>query len=127
MAAVAEEDPLSRAPSLRLDDLADRTVALCARAATTNESLWPVDRRPQTVEVAKVDEWLTLIATGDAVGVTADGTRHSHLYPGVRYLPISDAAPITVHLVHPRIQTHPETDTFLKFVQQAVGSDRSRE
>ncbi|WP_235874778.1 LysR family transcriptional regulator [Saccharopolyspora aridisoli] len=126
VAAVSEEDPLSRAPSLRLDDLADRTVALCATAATTNESLWPVNRRPQTAEVANVDEWLTLIATGDAVGVTADGTRHSHLYPGVRYLPISDAAPITVHLVRPRIQTHPEADTFLEFVQRAVGaSDRS--
>ncbi len=99
-------------------------MALCATAATTNESLWPVNRRPQTAEVANVDEGLTLIAAGDAVGVTADGT--GRLYPSGRYLPISDAAPITVHLVRPRIQAHPEADTFLEFVQRAVGaSDRS--
>ena len=120
LAAVAAEDPLADAASLRLTDLADRTVALCSTAATTTACLWSADRRPRTVDVANVDEWLTVIATGDAVGVTAEGTCHSHPHPGVRYRPICDASPITVHLVCPRTPTHSATDAFREHVLRTV-------
>jgi DNA-binding transcriptional LysR family regulator len=126
LAAVADEDPLAGAESVRLADLADRPVAICATAATTNATLWPQGRRPRTFEVANVDEWLTVIATGDAVGVTAEGTEHSHPYPGIRYLPISDADLITVHLVWPRTPTHPATQAFHGHVQRAVRAMRAR-
>ncbi|GAA2805141.1 LysR family transcriptional regulator [Saccharopolyspora taberi] len=124
MAAVADTDPLADADSVRLDSLADRPVALCATAATTTASLWPPERRPCTVEVANVDEWLALIATGDAVGVTAEGTQHSHPYPGIRYVPVLDADPVTVHLVWPRVPTHPETESFREHVRSVVGAVR---
>lgn len=51
LAAVPEGDPLARRPELRLADLADRPVVLCATAATTDR-LWPAARRPRTFEVA---------------------------------------------------------------------------
>lgn len=122
LAAVPDGDPLAHRPAVGLADLADRTVVLCATAATTT-GLWPEGRRPRTFEVANVDEWLTVIATGDAVGVTAEGTEHSHPHPGVRYLPLSDAPPVTVRLARPRIPTHPATLTFLDHLRGMTGAE----
>ncbi|WP_316959734.1 LysR family substrate-binding domain-containing protein [Streptomyces sp. TRM68367] len=120
LAAVPEGDPLVRREVVRLADLADRPVVLCATAATTG-GLWPDGQRPRTFEVANVDEWLTLIATGDAVGVTAEATENSHPHPGVRYLPLADAPPVTVRLVWPRTATHPATLAFLDHVRRMTG------
>jgi DNA-binding transcriptional LysR family regulator len=120
LAAVAESDPLAGAESVRLTDLVDRSVAICATAATTKASLWPREQRPHTFTVANVDEWLTVIATADAIGVTAEGTKHSHPYPGIRYVPISDADPVIVHLVWPRIPTHSRTGAFREHVERSV-------
>lgn len=122
LAAVPDNDPLAGLTSVRLSDLAGRPVALCATAATTGPDLWPHGQQPQTFEVANVDEWLTAIATGDAVGVTAESTGHSHPYPGIRYLPISDAEPLTVYLVAPRIPTHSATEAFREHVLHTVGA-----
>jgi hypothetical protein len=75
------------------------------------------------VKVPGVDEWLTVIATGEAVGVTTEGTIHHHPHPGVHYLPLTDAAPVTVHLAWPTTSTHPSTEAFLHLAQEhAVGS-----
>ncbi|WP_017559329.1 LysR family transcriptional regulator [Nocardiopsis baichengensis] len=120
VAALPDGDPLAASGSLRLEDLADRDVALCTTAASTGPGLWPEGRRPRTVEVADVDEWLAAIATGEAVGVTAEGTVHGHPYPGVRYVPISDAPPVTVHLVWPEVPTHPATGAFAEHCTGAL-------
>ncbi|MER5209741.1 LysR family transcriptional regulator [Streptomyces sp. NPDC002838] len=122
LAAVPEDDPLARRPAVRLTDLADRPVVLCATAATT-AGLWPDGRRPRTFEVANVDEWLTVIATGEAVGVTAAATEHSHPHPGVRYLPLTDAPAVTVRLAWPRTPTHPATLAFLDHLRDMTGAD----
>ncbi|MFJ5547503.1 LysR family transcriptional regulator [Streptomyces sp. NPDC093225] len=125
VAALAEDDPLvqSGRPRVTLAEVAARTVALCATAATTGEELWPGDRRPAaTLEVANVDEWLTAIATGDAVGVTADATRHSHPQPGVVYRPLADAAPVTVRLVWPAEPAHPATGTFRDHARRTLAA-----
>ncbi|MGW3117789.1 LysR family transcriptional regulator [Streptomyces sp. NPDC001107] len=121
LAAVPECDPLATRPSVRLTDLADRPVVLCATAATTAE-LWPEGRRPRTFEVANVDEWLTVIATGDAVGVTAEATEQSHPHPGVRYLPLADVPPVTVRMAWPRTPTHPATLAFLDRLQSLISA-----
>ncbi|MEV1079652.1 LysR family transcriptional regulator [Streptomyces sp. NPDC050211] len=121
LVAVPEDDPLAGRSAVRLADLADRPVALCATAATT-AGLWPEGARPHTFEVANVDEWLTAIATGDAVGVTAQATEHSHPHPGVRYLPLSDAPPVTVRMAWPRTPTHPATLAFLDHVRDTTGA-----
>ncbi|MFJ5121294.1 LysR family transcriptional regulator [Kitasatospora sp. NPDC088548] len=119
LAAVHDGHPLAGRDGVRLADLADQPVVLCATAATTGADLWPTARRPYTFAVPGVAEWLTAIATGEAVGVTAEGTGHSHPHPGIRYLPLTDADPVTVYLVRPRTPTHPATEAFLA---QAVRS-----
>ncbi|MBU3868165.1 LysR family transcriptional regulator [Streptomyces sp. 4503] len=121
LAAVSDSDPLVGRSVVRLADLADRLVVLCATAASTAD-LWPRGQRPTTIEVANVDEWLTTIATGEAVGATAEATEHSHPHPGVRYLPLADSAPVTVRLVWPRTPTHPATRTFLEHVRRMIGA-----
>lgn len=113
IAAVADGDDLAGRELLRLADLADRPVALCATATTTSAELWADGHRPHTFEVPGVDEWLTMIATGEAVGVTAEATEHSHPHPGVRYLPLEDAPEIDVYLVWSRSPSHPATGTFV--------------
>ncbi|UQA93158.1 LysR family transcriptional regulator [Streptomyces halobius] len=114
LAAVCEGDPLAGRAAVELADLAGRTIALCATASTTTAELWPTERRPRTtVEVTNVDEWLTVIATGEAVGVTAEATGHTHPHPGVRYVPITDAPHITVRAARRR-DPHPEGGAFIE-------------
>ncbi len=122
LAAVPDGHPLAGRDAVSLADLADQPVVLCSTAATTGADLWPEEQRPRTFQVPGVDEWLTTIATGEAVGVTAEGTVHSHPHPGVRYLALTDAPPVTVHLVHPRTPTHPATAAFRTRATQLLTS-----
>ncbi|MEU3027698.1 LysR family transcriptional regulator [Streptomyces incarnatus] len=124
MAAVPVGHPLTNRSEVVLADLGDETVALCASAATTSAELWPAGRRPRTVTVPGVDEWLTTIATGAAVGVTTEGTVHQHPHPGVCYLPVRDAEPVTVHLAWPARPGHPATDTFRRHVEDHLADQR---
>ncbi|MGW1137556.1 LysR family transcriptional regulator [Streptomyces zhihengii] len=114
--ATAADDPLAARAAAGLGDLAGRSVAVCATAATT-DGLWP-GGGPRTFEVANADDWLTVIATGEALGVTAEATAHSHPHPGVRYLPLPDAPRVTVRVARPRVPTHPATLAFLAHLRR---------
>ncbi|MCK1820330.1 LysR family transcriptional regulator [Streptomyces sp. XM83C] len=116
MAAVPLGHALADRTDVALAELRGETVALCATAATTGADLWPAHARPRTVTVPGVDEWLTTIATGAAVGVTAEGTVHQHPHPGVRYLPVRDAEPVTVHLAWPAVEVHPSAAAFREHI-----------
>ncbi|PSL43164.1 DNA-binding transcriptional LysR family regulator [Saccharothrix carnea] len=121
VAAVPEDHPFAPAPGVRLVDLADRPVAFCAAACSSSVELWPPGQRPGTFDVANTDEWLTVIATGDAVGVTAEATAHSHPHPAVRYLPLTDVGPVVVRVVWPRNATHPAADAFRHHAHEMLG------
>ena len=122
VAAVADDHPLAARDALALNDLVSETVAVCETARTTSADLWPAGARPRTVDVPGVVEWLTAIATGTAVGVTAAGTSHHNPHPGVTYLPLTDAEPITVHLAWPSSAPHPSTAAFIALAQQHLAS-----
>jgi len=55
-------------------------------------------RSPRFVETADVDNWLDTIATGTAVGTTAEATAHHLIRPGVTYRPVKDGPRIPVRL-----------------------------
>ncbi|MFI7541054.1 LysR family transcriptional regulator [Actinoplanes sp. NPDC049599] len=98
-AAVATDSALARRRSLRVEDLSRYTVAIDSRTGTTTLGLWPADARPTSVrETPAVDEWLTLIAAGQAVGVTAEATAHQYPRPGVAYRVLRQVPPISVRL-----------------------------
>ncbi|MFI5896612.1 LysR family transcriptional regulator [Actinoplanes sp. NPDC051513] len=98
-AAVATDNALARRRSVRMAELARYTVALDNRTGTTTPGLWPPGAAPaSTRESHGVDEWLTLIAAGQAVGVTSEATANQNPRPGVAYRAVRDAPPIEVRL-----------------------------
>ena len=107
--AVADDDPLARRRQLRLADLAERVVAVDPRTGTTTLDLWPVDGRPATEETRDVDDWLSVIATGRCVGVTAESTLTQYRRQGVVFRRLRDAPPVPVRLIWWRAEPHPAT------------------
>ena len=99
-AAVATDDPLARRRTLRLRDLSKRTLAIDTQTGTTTPELFQPLGSPAVVRsVRGVDEWLTLIAAGQAVGITSEATSNQNPRPGVAYRALRDAPPIPVSLV----------------------------
>jgi DNA-binding transcriptional LysR family regulator len=98
-AAVATDNPLARRRSVALRDLVRYTVAIDDRTGTTTLDLWqPPAAAPAVRRSHSVDEWLTLIAAGQAVGVTSEATANQNPRPGVAYRTVRDAPPIQVWL-----------------------------
>ncbi|SES38031.1 regulatory helix-turn-helix protein, lysR family [Lentzea xinjiangensis] len=122
LAAVADDHPLAARDAVALGDLAGEVVSVCETAATTTADLWPVGARPRTADVPGVVEWLTSIATGATVGVTAAGTSHHNPHPGVTYLPLTDAEPVTVHLAWPSPPAHPSTGAFVALARRHLAA-----
>lgn len=116
MCALAADDPLARRRAVRLGDLAGRTLLVDPRTGTTTLELWPPDARPATAETHDIDDWLTQIATGTSVGVTAESTAHQYPRPGVVYRPVRDAEPIAVRLAWWRDDAHPATQAVVEAV-----------
>jgi DNA-binding transcriptional LysR family regulator len=118
IAAVAASNSLNSKAALNLSDLAPGPIVVCSTAPTATASLWEhTGRSPRTISVSDTDEWLTRIAIGDAVGVTAAATTKSHQHPDVAYLPIQDSPPVDVAMVWPAINPHPQVTAFANFAR----------
>ncbi|WP_010697067.1 LysR family transcriptional regulator [Saccharopolyspora spinosa] len=50
------------------------------------------------------------------------GHRAAHPHPGIRYLPSSDAAPVTVHLAWNPHPAHPAAATFREHTRRVVAA-----
>lgn len=98
-AAFAADHPLAAQESVSLDDFIGETVAVDARTGSTTPDLWPPDRRPAIRTTNVTDDWLTLIASGRAVGITAEATAAQYPRPGLVYRPVVDAPPVVVRLL----------------------------
>ncbi|RZB14624.1 LysR family transcriptional regulator [Streptomyces sp. F001] len=116
LCALAADDPLARRRSVRLAELAGRRLLIDRRTGTTTPELWPPDARPDTEETHDVDDWLTVIATGRCIGVTAESTAHQYRRPGVVYRPVRDAEPVAVRLIWWRDDPHPATQAVIELL-----------
>ncbi|OIJ62620.1 LysR family transcriptional regulator [Streptomyces mangrovisoli] len=116
LCAMAADDPLARRRSVRLADLAGRTVLIDRRTGTTTAELWPPDARPRTEETHDVDDWLTVIGSGRCVGMTAESTAHQYPRPGVVYRQVRDAEPVAVRLAWWRDDPHPATTAVIELL-----------
>ena len=116
LCAMAADDPLARRRSLRLTDLSDRILLVDHRTGTTTADLWPEGARPVTQETADVEDWLTSIAAGRYVGVTAEATANQYPRPGVVYRPVRDAEPIAVRLAWWHDERHPATTAVIELL-----------
>lgn len=68
--ALASDDPWARRRSVRIDEIATRTLAIDRRTGTTTMNLWPGTAQPVVEYTHDIDDWLAAIATGRCVGVT---------------------------------------------------------
>ncbi|GAA5037701.1 LysR family transcriptional regulator [Streptomyces siamensis] len=116
LCALAADDPLARRRSVRLADIGGRTLLVDRRTGTTTTDLWPPDARPVTEETYDVDDWLTVIATGRCVGVTAESTANQYPRPGVVYRPVRDAEPVAVRIAWWRDDPHPATAAVMELL-----------
>ncbi|MGW2746518.1 LysR family transcriptional regulator [Streptomyces sp. NPDC001450] len=107
LCALAADDPLARRRSVRLADIAGRTLFVDRRTGTATPELWPPDARPAVAETYDVDDWLTVIAAGRGIGVTAESTANQYPRPGIVYRPVRDAEPVAVRLAWWRDDPHP--------------------
>ncbi|MFD7877334.1 hypothetical protein ACFV5G_25070, partial [Streptomyces sp. NPDC059766] len=82
--------------------------------ATTPPGVCPADARPAVEEIHDVDDWLTVIATGRCVGMTAESTANRYPRPGVVYRPVRDAEPVAVRLAWWRDDPHPATQAVIE-------------
>lgn len=99
LVAFAAGDPWTRRRSLRMAEIADRTVLVDTRTGTTQLDLWPPGSGPRSiVHTGDVDEWLDAIAAGEGVGTTAEATRAHYPRPGVVYRLVSDGPRIPVSI-----------------------------
>jgi len=125
-AALADDDPLAARPHLALDDLAGRRLAVVSAYGTTTLSLWPADRRPVVaVDARNVDDWLAVIAAGEAIGVTVESTAHAHPVPGITYVPLAGAPPVTVWLAWRRDAAHPWRGDFVALARAVCAPARA--
>lgn len=114
--AMAASDPLARRRSVRLADLSSRVLLVDRRTGTTTADLWPANARPEEQESRDIDDWLTVIATGSCVGVTAQSVVDQYPRPGIVYRPVRDAEPVAVRLVWWRDDPHPATHTVIELL-----------
>ncbi|MGK5171707.1 LysR family transcriptional regulator [Geodermatophilus sp. CPCC 205761] len=126
-AALAADDVLAGRRSVRLGDFAGRTVAVDVRTGTTTDELWPGPGGPGAVRtVHGVDEWLTVIAAAQAVGVTAEATARQHPRPGVVYRPVRDAPPVAVRLAWWAASPPDELEPLLQLVRERYAAPGGR-
>jgi DNA-binding transcriptional LysR family regulator len=118
LCAMASDDPLARRRSVRLADLAGRTLLVDRRTGTTTPELWPAGARPAIEESNDIDDWLTIIAGGRCVGMSAESTAHQYPRPGIVYRPVRDAEPVAVRLAWWRDDPHPAAPAVVELVSE---------
>lgn len=122
LAAVASDDPLARRRSVRLGDFAGRTVAVDSLTGTTSEQLWSPPVAPAATRAVRgVEEWLTVIAAGQALGITAEATASQHRRPGVVYRPVRDAPPVPVRLAWWADSPPPQLESLVRLICEEYG------
>jgi DNA-binding transcriptional LysR family regulator len=116
-AAVAADDALARRRSVSLNDFTGRTVAVDSLTGTTTEELWSSAGGPTaTRPVRGIEDWLTVIAAGQAVGISSEATAAQHRRPGVVYRPVRDAPPVPVWLAWWTDSPPPNLDALLQLI-----------
>ncbi|MGH3200766.1 MAG: LysR family transcriptional regulator [Streptosporangiaceae bacterium] len=107
--ALAADDPLAQRRSIRLDEVAQRTVLIDRRTGTTTPALWRAGAQPRLQDTRDIDDWLALIAAGGGIGITPEGTTAQYRRDGVVFRPLRDAPPIAVQMIWRRHDPHPST------------------
>ena len=121
-AAVAADDPLARRRTVGLHDFAGRVVAVDSLTGTTTEELWSPSGAPAATRTVRgIEDWLTVIAAGQAIGMSSEATAAQHRRPGVVYRPVRDAPPVQVSLAWWADSPPPDLDALVRLLRQQYG------
>jgi DNA-binding transcriptional LysR family regulator len=102
---------------------------MAAAFAATMMMMMPVHScRPSTCraevrDTHSVDERLTLITAGQAVGMTSEATVAQYPRPGLVYRPVRDAEPVRVWLAWWRDDPPPHLSTLIGLVRDAYATN----
>jgi len=115
--AMAADDIWAKRRSVTLAEIAERTVAIDPATGTTSLALWPESAPPRAVaNTNDVEDWLTMISAGRAVGVSAESTGDQYRRAGIVYRPVRDAPPIPVYLAWSRADPAPDRDAVVELL-----------
>ena len=124
-AVVATDHHLAGRAVVQLADFLDDTVAIDLDSGTTTKDLWRPDRRPAGFRMTHgIDEWLTLIASGQAIGISSEATRAQHPRAGIAFRLLKDAPPISVWLAWWRDDPPPALQALIDGSREAYGPRR---
>jgi DNA-binding transcriptional LysR family regulator len=124
--AMAADDPWARRRSVRLAEVAQRSLLIDRRTGTTTPGLWPADARPEIELTQDIDDWLAVIATGRSVGITTEGTLTQYRRDGIVFRPLRDAPPVAVQLIWRRHDPHPSTHAAVAMLTELYDGGRGR-
>jgi DNA-binding transcriptional LysR family regulator len=103
--AMAREDPLATKRSVTLAQVASGPLAIDLRTGSTRLGLWPENQQPRsTIPTDDVDDWLTVIGSGAARGITAESTAFQYRRRGLVYRTVRDAPPVPVYAAWSRTE-----------------------
>jgi DNA-binding transcriptional LysR family regulator len=123
-AVVAADHRLASRTTVLLADFAGETVAVDAETGTTTEELWGSVARPAEFWLTHgVDEWLTLIASGRAIGVSSEATAAQHPRRGVAFRLLEDAPPISVWLAWWKGNAPPRLDALIEITRRTYSTE----
>ncbi|MEV6346775.1 LysR family transcriptional regulator [Actinoplanes sp. NPDC051851] len=121
VAALPSDNPLAEKDRLTLDDLTGETICVNTVAGITTLGLWPPGAAPtRTVEVTNTDDWLSAVTAGRAIGVTVVSTVVMYANPAVRYIPLTGAPPVPVHLAWREPLSHPAVPSLVALAREVT-------
>jgi len=120
--AMASDDSLASHRSVTLAQVADSPLVIDGRTGSTSLGLWPEGTQPKaTISTSNVDDWLTVIGSGRARGVSAEATTHQYRRPGLVYRLIRDAPPVPVYAAWSRADPPAERTAVIELLAGLYG------
>jgi DNA-binding transcriptional LysR family regulator len=101
IAVCSEHCDLTRLGHLDWTDVQYWPLVVNTVSGTTGPWSWPPDQRPdQIIETSNYDEWLESVAANRGIGVVPEVAQRRTQHPAVRFVPLTNAPPSSVSLVH---------------------------
>ncbi|KAA6224523.1 LysR family transcriptional regulator [Streptomyces albofaciens JCM 4342] len=101
VAVCSERSELTRCAHLDWSDVRYWPLVVNTVGGTTGPWSWPVGEGPdEIVETANYDEWLETVAANRGIGIVPGVARRRAQHPALRFVPLTNAPPSPVGLVH---------------------------
>jgi DNA-binding transcriptional LysR family regulator len=121
VAAVSTRSPLAARDVIDWLELAAEPIVVNTVSGTTQPDSWPAEHRPtRVVTCGNYDEWLQLVATGRGVGAVPRSAARTGTHPGVAFVPLAGAPPVSVCLAYRPRRSSPLVRRFVTFAATAA-------